>query len=113
MASLSGLALFALSTWGALWVLLIGTIYAQVPDRSAPDGDPCCAHPDTWGEVATGLGITLVLAMVVCIAFSVAAALIVRGIRGRWLRPRPLLLVPAAGAIVAATAMVLLLIVPG
>lgn len=28
---------------------------AKGPDPSVRDGDPCCAHPDTWGEVALGL----------------------------------------------------------
>jgi hypothetical protein len=27
---------------------------AQQPDPTVPDGDPCCGHPDNWGEVALG-----------------------------------------------------------
>jgi hypothetical protein len=30
-------------------------VSAQHPDPTVPDGDPCCGHPDTWGEVALGL----------------------------------------------------------
>ena len=29
-------------------------VSARQPDPSVPSGDPCCAHPDTWGEVALG-----------------------------------------------------------
>ena len=29
-------------------------VSAQQPDPIVPDGDPCCGHPDTWGEVALG-----------------------------------------------------------
>jgi hypothetical protein len=29
-------------------------VSAQQPDPTVPDGDPCCGHPDTWGEVALG-----------------------------------------------------------
>jgi hypothetical protein len=31
-------------------------VSAQQPDPTVPDGDPCCSHPDTWGEVALGFG---------------------------------------------------------
>ncbi len=39
-----------------LWVSLLAMLYvgvaAQRPDPDVPDGDPCCGHPDTWGDVA-------------------------------------------------------------
>ena len=34
--------------------ILTVTVAAQQPDPTVPDGDPCCGHPDTWGEVALG-----------------------------------------------------------
>ena len=34
--------------------LLTAVISAQQPDPTIPDGDPCCGHPDTWGDVALG-----------------------------------------------------------
>jgi hypothetical protein len=37
----------------ALAFLNVG-VSAQHPDPTVPDGDPCCGHPDTWGEVALG-----------------------------------------------------------
>jgi hypothetical protein len=37
----------------ALALFTVG-VSAQHPDPTVPDGDPCCGHPDTWGEVALG-----------------------------------------------------------
>lgn len=37
----------------ALAFLTVG-VSAQHPDPTVADGDPCCGHPDTWGEVALG-----------------------------------------------------------
>jgi hypothetical protein len=41
--------------WFGSWIALLnlGTA-AERPDPTIPDGDPCCGHPDTWGEVAEG-----------------------------------------------------------
>ncbi len=36
--------------------LFTSAVAAQQPDPTVPDGDPCCGHPDTWGEVALGFG---------------------------------------------------------
>ena len=36
--------------------LFTGVVAAQQPDPTVPDGDPCCGHPDTWGQVALGFG---------------------------------------------------------
>jgi hypothetical protein len=39
----------------ALFLALFNVaVSAQQPDPTVPDGDPCCGHPDTWGEVALG-----------------------------------------------------------
>jgi hypothetical protein len=50
------------AAWSAYWVFLFGAIAAQKPDPTAPDGDPCCPTPDTWGEVASWVAGTLVVA---------------------------------------------------
>lgn len=42
--------------FGWFVVLLSALTSAQQPDPNKPDGDPCCGHPDTWGEVAAGFG---------------------------------------------------------
>jgi hypothetical protein len=39
----------------ALFLTLLSVaVSAQHPDPTVPDGDPCCGHPDTWGDVALG-----------------------------------------------------------
>jgi hypothetical protein len=51
----------------ALFLALLSvTVAAQHPDPTVADGDPCCGHPDTWGEVALGLlyGAMLILGAV-------------------------------------------------
>src|SRR5690349_11653466 len=47
---------------GIAWALLVLVIAAEHPDPRVPDGDPCCGHPDTWGEVAFGIAWGLTLA---------------------------------------------------
>jgi hypothetical protein len=37
----------------ALLVASGGPSYVR-PDPAVPDGDPCCGHPDTWGDVVEG-----------------------------------------------------------
>jgi hypothetical protein len=52
----------------ALWTLvvaLIATSLLRVPNADpALDGDPCCAYPDTWGDVALGVFSLAALALV-------------------------------------------------
>ena len=51
-------AVGVLSVLAGLWVSLLALIYTSALQRPDPnpalDGDPCCAHPDSWGEVAIG-----------------------------------------------------------
>lgn len=41
--------------YGLLLALFFVALAAQRPDSSVPDGEPCCPHPDTWGEVVGGV----------------------------------------------------------
>ncbi len=64
--------------WFGFWWAILGILtLGQTPDASIPDGDPCCSHPDTWGEVVLGgVGGTLLLVgcgALVYIAFRLAA----------------------------------------
>ena len=102
----------AASAYGVVMVFLIGGITAQTPDRDIPDGDPCCGHPDTWGEVALGFMWTLALAALVGAVLALAVALMVRGIRQRWLRLRALVFLPASAALLAALTMTVAVAVP-
>lgn len=77
LAGLAGGAILLVALWGALWVMLAVGISAQAPDPFVIDGDPCCGHPDTWGEVAEGaawsLGLALLDALLVCVAVTLVA----------------------------------------
>lgn len=100
-AGLGGAGLLAIASWGVLFVLLIGAISAQEPDPSVADGDPCCSHPDTWAEVAAGLGLTVGYALVDALLFALAIALLAWAARGRWPSRRRLALIPAGGVAAA------------
>ncbi len=50
--------------WASGVGLLSIAIGAQMPDASVPDGDPCCGHPDTWGQSVQYLGAGLVLVVI-------------------------------------------------
>jgi len=45
LAGATALSASAFAAWelSALWA---------TPDPDVPDGDPCCVHPDTWGDIA-------------------------------------------------------------
>ena len=54
VAGLLAIASAAPIVMALVLALLTVTVAAQQPDPTVPDGDPCCGHPDTWGEVAFG-----------------------------------------------------------
>lgn len=92
-----GALIGAAATWGTLWVFLVGAIAAQRPDPDAPDGDPCCGVPDTWGEVVGTAAGAVASALVVGLLLAFAANLIHWALTSRWLRPERLALIPAIG----------------
>jgi hypothetical protein len=63
--------------------LFSGVVAAQQPDPTVPDGDPCCGHPDTWGEVALGLGWAAMLVLAAAAMFYVALRLGNYAVSGR------------------------------
>jgi hypothetical protein len=69
MRRLAAAAGAASSLLAALWTALfalVATALLRVPDADPRlDGDPCCPHPDTWGDVAIGAGAVAILALVV------------------------------------------------
>jgi len=94
LAALIGLGLLAAGLAGlALALFTIGTA-AQVPDPLIPDGDPCCGHPDTWGEVATGVAWGLVCLVIDGMLFAGSAAMLRWATAERWLSLRRLSWVP-------------------
>ncbi len=104
-AAVAGLLTLAFAAWCSLLVLLAGAIAAQRPDPSIADGDPCCGHPDTWGEVFAGAGYALVTAALVGLIAAIACGLLVFAARERHARLRRLALVPVATTLTTAVAL--------
>ena len=87
---------------GALVALVTGTmtlslaafsilVSAQRPDPRVPDGDPCCGHPDTWGQVAEGMAVGVVFGAVGLGLLALMAVLLTVALSGRapgWARRR-------------------------
>ena len=88
VAGVAGAALMLVALHGAGWVALSALLAAQTPDPSIPDGDPCCGHPDTWGEVASGLAWTFGLLLVDALLVYVAVGLLIWSVHARWPRLR-------------------------
>jgi hypothetical protein len=64
LAAVAG-PLFAVAAAWTFAVALIATSLLRSPNPDpALDGDPCCPHPDTWGEVVLGLFSAAALAVV-------------------------------------------------
>ena len=111
LAGLAGGAILLLAAWGALWVMLAVGISAQAPDPFVIDGDPCCGHPDTWGEVAEGAAWSLGLALLDALLVAVAVTLLSWAATRRRPRLRRLALLPG-GALLATALVLAILIVP-
>ncbi len=58
-------------------------VAAQRPDPAIPDGDPCCGHPDTWGEVVQGVGYGVALSLIGGGLLLLAAILLAIAVTGR------------------------------
>jgi hypothetical protein len=104
--AIAGLISLLISLYLALMVLLGAVVAAQRPDPSVPNGDPCCPHPDTWGEVASWSFGALSLASIDALIFTVAVgclAIAGSGRRPSWqnLRWIPVGVVGATAALMA------------
>ena len=84
----AGIAVGAVGLWGILWVDLVVSIHAEHPDPEAPDGDPCCGVPDTYGEVVEGGALAAGSALVDGALIACAFALLHHGTTSRWPRIR-------------------------
>lgn len=104
-ALLAGTGILLVAVWGVFIVLLVGGMTAQAPDPFIADGDPCCGHPDTWGEVRWGIVWTLAYAIADALLFSLAVALVRWGWVGRWPRLKRLALLPAGAVILTSLAL--------
>jgi hypothetical protein len=83
-------------------VVFFGAVSLAAPDPTIPDGDPCCGHPDSWGEVAFGLMWTFVFVVVEGLILGLVCGLAGYAASGRWPPWRRLALVPVTTVAVAA-----------
>jgi hypothetical protein len=79
-----GLCLVPAALWGALASALLVTIAAQPPDELEPDGDPCCAVPDAWGDVARFSAIALFASGLDLAALTLGCAFLWFAVLYRW-----------------------------
>ena len=54
LSTASSLLLGVAGLWVCLLALLYTTAFQRPDPNPALDGDPCCGHPDTWGDVVVG-----------------------------------------------------------
>lgn len=95
-----GVATALVAAWLSVWVLLVAAISLQSPDPQVPNGDPCCGHPDTWGEVITGGAVTLTAGLLVIGLLVCGAVLALSGaLGGRMSRARRRALLRVFGAL--------------
>jgi MFS family permease len=100
VAGIAGAGALVLATFGSALVLLAADYAAERPDPSVPDEDPCCGHPDTWGDVAGSAAGAIGGAVAIGLLLSAACGLLWIAVRGRTPRRRWL----AAGPLVATLA---------
>jgi hypothetical protein len=111
LAGLVAVGILLCVAWAVLVTALIGGLSARAPDPCVPDGDPCCHHPDTWGEVAWGLTWTLGFVLLDALLAAIGIALLSWAIRQRWPRLKRLAMLPG-GAMTAAVLLLALVVVP-
>ena len=111
LAAVLGAGILLMAVWGVAFIMLVAGISSQTPDPFIADGDPCCGHPDTWGEVAVGVSWALALVLLDALLVCIAAALLSWATTRRWPRLKRLALLPG-GAMLAAILVLAVVIVP-
>ena len=109
VAAIAGLAALPLALFGALWAWLGAAIAAQRPDPLIIDGDPCCGHPDTWGEVGDWSFWALTMVSTDALLFAGACACLGYAGNGCWPRWRRLRWIPVGAVAVTAAVLALAL----
>lgn len=99
LAAFAAVVLLLGALAGSFFILLSGAVSAQAPDPFIADGDPCCGHPDTWGEVATGVAWTLGLIGIDGLLIAGAVALLRWSTSTSWPRRTRLCAIPLAGVL--------------
>lgn len=102
IVGLAGAAGVYFATWGAVIVLFGAALAAQKPDRTVPNGDPCCPTPDTWAETGLWMAGALMGAALDLGLFTVSVAVVWWALRERWPTRRGLAAASMLAALVAA-----------
>jgi hypothetical protein len=84
-----------------LLAVLVGGISAQAPHPFIPSGDPCCGHPDTWGEARWGFVWTLGYVLAESLLWCLAVALISWAMTERRPRVKRLAMLPSGALLTA------------
>ena len=95
-AALAAIVLLPFAFVSAALALGSAAFAAQAPDAFAPEADPCCSPPQTWGEVwlAAAFAVPAVAVAAVLCAAVVSFAMTVaveRGLRRRTIARAPLI----------------------
>jgi hypothetical protein len=82
-AGLAALVFVLLAPYVAAASLFATALASYRPDPRAHDGDPCCPHPDTWGDVAQSAAGAVFGATVSGALLGLAAAVLWQATRDR------------------------------
>jgi hypothetical protein len=104
LAVVAAIGLLLCAAYNLLLIVFFGAVSLAAPDPTIIDGDPCCGHPDTWGEVAFGLMWTFGFVVVEGLILGLVCGLVGYAASGRWPAWRRLALVPVVTVAVAAVA---------
>ena len=104
-AALAALVVLPFALLVAMAALGIAAFAAQAPDAFGIRGDPCCAPPQTWGDIwlSVLLAVPVVaLAALLCgaVASFAKTAAVERGLTRRTIRQAPLAALAILGAVV-------------
>lgn len=87
-AAAGGVVLLPVFCWLMLMVLLGSSYTWLIPDPAVLDGDPCCGHPDTWGEVRWSLVVGMIAiwipVLVLSGSVSLFSSVVTDRLRWRW-----------------------------
>lgn len=77
-------------------------LVAQAPDAFAPEADPCCAAPQSWGAIALGAVIAAATITIAALLCTAVASLALWCIRERGLQRRTFMRAPIAPLAISA-----------
>ena len=91
---------FALASVGV--ALMFVVLVAQAPDAFAPEGDPCCSAPQSWGAIGLGAVIAVATITIAALLCTGVVSLAVTCVRERGLQRRTFVRAPIAPLAISA-----------